>query len=102
MKFLSAQDKQGLTLSKHCFWKNLMGHDSKEENYNEPSLTFVQFCWVMAHFWNFEKYGLTQSYVLFITTPLSLEKLISFKSIYHNAFCKMNRLKKTSKHQELK
>ena len=31
MKFLSAQDKEGLTVSKHSFWKNLMGHDSKKK-----------------------------------------------------------------------
>ena len=65
MKLLSAQDKRGLTVSKHCFRKNLMGHDSKEENFNGSSLTFVQFCWVMAHFFNFEKCGPTPSNVLF-------------------------------------
>ena len=69
MKFLSAQDKQGLTVSKHCFWKNLMGHDSKEEKFNGSSLTFLKFCWVMAHFWIFEKCGPTPSYVLFMATP---------------------------------
>ena len=69
MKFLSAQDKQGLTVSKHYVWKNLMGHDSKEENFNGSSLTFLQFCWVMVHFWIFEKCGPTPSYVLFMTTP---------------------------------
>ena len=63
MKFLSAQDKQGLTVSKHCFLKNLMGHDSKEEKFNESSLTFRQFCWVTAHFWIFEKCGPNLSYV---------------------------------------
>ena len=70
MKFFSAQDKQGLTVSKHFFWKKLMGHDSKGENFNGSSLTFLEFCWVMAHFWIFEKCFPTLSYVLLMTTPL--------------------------------
>ena len=53
-----------------------MVHDSKEENFNGSSLTFVQFCWVMAHIWIFEKCSPTPSYVLFMTTPL--KKNISY------------------------
>ena len=72
MKFLSAQDKQGLTASKHCFWKNLMGQELKEENSDESSIIFVQFCLVMAHFWIFENCNPNPFYILFMTAPLYL------------------------------
>ena len=48
-----------------------MGHDSKKEKLNGLSLTFAQYCWVMTHFWIFEKCGPTPSYLLFMTTLLN-------------------------------
>ena len=56
MKFLSAQDKQKLSVSKYCSLK-IKVHDSKKKNLmGRHSLSYnTTYYWVIANFWIFEK-----------------------------------------------